>query len=168
MKLCCSADSLNHALRGARYTQNMSTSEGLSRWRLVKYAALSAGLGLYFKDCYHVLSVLLEHRAELAETDPLCRDRNTAKVKEYYPPSSANEKSQEIEEISSERFDDRLNDLISEISAADASVGLASLNLERFYEINRESAVFLGGGRAALLQLAHPRKYPYPVFSFTC
>ena len=137
--------------------------EGYSVRQLLKYAVVSAGAGLYIKDCHHVLSVLLEHRAELSADGQAEFSKNTRKLLDAYKdkdPSAPCDKAEQS--ISGKEFKERLSSLIAQIAEGDPSIGLASLDLAKFYEINRESAVFLGGGRAALLQLAHPCKYTSP------
>lgn len=120
---------------------------------MLKSLIVSAAIGVYAKDCYHVLSVYLEHSNDLTSERTVQED--TEEIRALYE----SEDGRKVDIVTVQQFHDELEKLISKIRQNDSKVGIASLGLDRFYQVNRESCAFLGGGRAALLQLAHPCTY---------
>lgn len=104
---------------------------------MLRNAGAAAGVcaaALYVADCVHIHTYMKSYYREREDAPQPSR------------PSSGNVTAEEFEhaisEVSSEVDDDRL--------------GIAYSVEDISYRINRESFVFLAGGRAALLQIAHP------------
>jgi uncharacterized protein (DUF2236 family) len=108
-------------------------------WRKARLGIGLITLLVYLRDCAHVLRVLLKHAKPRASSP-----QEVAKIENYY----VNPSEFYVDEAAFKRE----LDIVKKMHPNNAS-GLSS---EVALSILRESLVFLGGGRAALLQLAHP------------
>lgn len=113
--------------------------QGLERWWLASAVSIT-GLAIYLNDCYYVYVFLLEQEEENEKDVPQEAIDN---VELHYKGKAA-----------LELYNVDNNTYAIQLQAA-SKYGETVQDM-RPYEIQRESILFLGGGRAATLQLAHP------------
>ena len=108
-----------------------------------------AAVAVLAADVVHAHRALSRHNADIEAA--ATSEEAASTVSNAYPDCpTANDL------VDRSQFDRRLEELQLEVAGSDPRLGVSSSLDSISFVVNRESGIFLAGGRAALLQVAHP------------